>query len=245
MALQDVLEKIGLTGNESKIYLTMYSVGSSTASEIAKEANLHRRPTYDALARLAKRGLVIYSISGGKRFFQVVKPEKLIEMIKEQEEEIKAILPELNEKYKAKRTKFFAEIYEGNEGLKTIMEDLLREKEEWLTIGATGFRPKSFDYYLDVFAARRERAGIKRKVLMADTKEGRTYYDSLKVQKMMEVKFLPKAIQNPQTIWIYGNKTMIMLTSEEHPLMFLIESKEITNSYRDYFNLMWRQVKKP
>jgi sugar-specific transcriptional regulator TrmB len=244
MALQDVFEKIGLTGNETKVYMTMFSIGSSTASEIAKEANLHRRPTYDALARLAKRGLIIYSISGGKRFFQVVNPEKLLEVVKEQEAEVRSILPELNEKYKAKKTKFFAEVYEGNEGLKTIMEDLLREKEDWLTIGATGFHPKSFDYYLDVFANRRERARIKRKVLIADTKEGKAYYGSLEKQKMVEVKFLPKSIQNPQTIWVYGNKTMIMLTSEEHPLMFLIESKEIANSYRDYFNLMWRQVKK-
>jgi len=62
----------------------------------------------------------------------------------------------------------------------------------------------------------------------------------LKKQKFVSIKVLPKDIQNPQTIWIFGNKVGIVLVSIEHPIIFLIENKEIADSYRGYFEILWK-----
>ncbi len=244
MAIQEALEKFGLTINEIKAYMAVINLGSSSAGNVAKETNLHRRPTYDALDRLVSKGLISYTIKEGKKSFQAADPERLLEIAKQREREIEQVLPELKEKYKSTKVKIFAEIYEGNEGIKTVMEDILLEGKEWLTLGSTGIVPKSFSLYLEKFAGRREKLKIKRKILVANDERGRQYYKILKKQKLIEVKFLPVHIQNPQTIWIYSNKVLIMVTSEEHPVMFLIENEKIANSYRDYFNLIWNQVKK-
>lgn len=240
VTVQEALGRIGLTTNEIKVYLALLDLGSSLAGDVAKRANLHRRPTYDALNRLVEKGLVSYTIKAGKKSFHPADPERILGLVEEREKEIKEILPEIKEKFRAVKVKIFSEIYEGKEGLKTIMENMLQERKEWLTIGTTGKAPKILPFYLEQFAKRRVGLGIKRKTLLADTKEGREYYKILKMQGLIEVKFLPKEVKHPQTIWVWGDKVMIMLVSEEHPVMFLIDNKKIADSYREYFNLLWK-----
>jgi hypothetical protein len=120
------------------------------------------------------------------------------------------------------------------------MEDILKERKEWLTIGSTGKAPLALPFYLEQFAKRRVKSGIKRKVLIADTSEGMEYSKQLKKQGLAEIKFLPKEIQNPQTIWIYNDKVIIILTSKDYPVMIKVENKDIANSYRDFFSLLWK-----
>lgn len=239
----EVLEQIGLTRNEIKVYLALIDLGSSLAGKIAKKADLHRRPVYDALNRLIEKGLASYTIKSGKRYFQAANPEKLLETAKEREIKLKAIISELKERFQKIKVDVFSEIYEGKEGLKSVMEDILKQKKEWLTIGSTGKGTKILPFYLKNFTKRREKAKIKRKVLIARTKEGEEYYKELKSQKFVNVKFLPKNIKQPQTIWIYNDKVAIILVSLDHPVITLIQNKEIAESYREYFDWLWKIAK--
>ena len=238
--MQETLEKLGLTTNEIKVYLALLDIGNSMVSMIAKKTRLHRRPVYDSLNRLLEKGLVSYAIRAGKKYFQAANPAKLLEIAKEREKETQSILPDLISKFKLVKPLISSEIFEGKEGLKTIMADILKEGKDWLTIGSTGKAPKALPFYLEPFARRRVKLKINRKVLIADTPEGRSYAKNLQKQGIIRIKFLPREIQNPQTIWIYGNKVVIILASEEYPVMVSIENKNIANSYRDYFNWMWK-----
>ena len=74
------------------------------------------------------------------------------------------------------------------------------------------------------YSSERIKLGIKRKVLIVNNIEGRKYYKILKKQGLVKIKFLPKEIQNPQTIWVYNDRVAIVLVSEEHPIIFLIEN---------------------
>jgi hypothetical protein len=55
-------------------------------------------------------------------------------------------LPEINEKFKATRVKLLSDIYEGTEGLKSVMEMILKEKK-WLILGSTGKGPIVLHFY--------------------------------------------------------------------------------------------------
>ncbi|MFC1754677.1 TrmB family transcriptional regulator [Thermoproteota archaeon] len=240
MGVYEVLEKIGLTTNESKAYMALVDGGSASAGDIAKKADLHRRPTYDALNRLVEKGLVSYTVKQGKKYFHAADPDRILGIIKLREKEINEVLPDLRAKYKATKTKIFSETYEGREGIRAVMEDILREKKEWMTLSSTGLGYKILPYFLEHFAQRRQKLGIKRKSLLIDTKDAREYSKILDKQKLVDYKFLSKDVKNPQTIWIYGDKVAIILVSIEHPVAILIESKEIADFYRDQFNLMWK-----
>lgn len=245
--MEKTLAKIGLDNNEIKIYLTLLKEGALLAGTIAEKTQIHRRTVYDALNKLLKKGIITYSVLNGKKHFQAVNPDRLLLFLKEkknkiieEEKEVTNILSQLNELFKTPKTRIHAEIFTGKEGAKSVMELILKEKKEWLSIGATGTGLIVFPFYLKHFSKRREKLKIKRKVLIAQTKEGQEYFVKLKKQKLVNIKFLPKNIKQPQTIWIFGNKTAIILVSIDQPIVFLIDNKEIANSFRDYFNLLWR-----
>jgi len=124
------------------------------------------------------------------------------------------------------------------------MEDILKTKEKWLTIGSTGKGPLIFPYYAEQFDRRRMKLKIPRKILVADTPLGRKHYQTLKNQKFINLKFLPKEMKNIHTIWVYGNKVVIILVSEEYPIATLIENREIADNYRGYFTMLWKLAKK-
>ncbi|MBI2130057.1 helix-turn-helix domain-containing protein, partial [Candidatus Woesearchaeota archaeon] len=90
-----VLEKIGLTRNQSEVYLALLKLGSATAQQIIKESGMHRSRVYDSLEKLQQLGLVSSVVKDYKRYFQAAKPEKLFEYVDEKKEAISQILPEL------------------------------------------------------------------------------------------------------------------------------------------------------
>jgi sugar-specific transcriptional regulator TrmB len=242
MTIQKALGQIGLTTNEVKVYLALIDLGTTLAGSVARKAKLHRRQTYDALHRLIGKGLASYTIKLGKKHFRPVDPERILDIAKEREMEIQSVIPEIIGKFRKTESKVHAEIYEGTEGLKSVMELILKEKKEWYTIGSTGKGPVVLPFYLEQFARKRVKLGIKRKVLLVDSKEGRAYYKVLKQQGLVKIKFLPKEIQQPQTIWIFDDKVAIILVSVECPVVFLIDNKEIADFYKEYFNLLWNKV---
>jgi len=237
------LKDLGLTTNESKVYLTLIKNGSSLASTIAKKADLHRRPVYESLNRLIKKGLASSSLKSGKKYFQAYNPKILLEKIKEKETNLLQILPKLTLEFNEIKKEIFSEIYEGKQGLTSVMELILKEKSEWLSIGSTGKGSFVLPFYLEHYGRKRAKLKIKRKVLISNTKEGKTLGKKLIKEGLVNIKFLPKNISQPQTIWIFGNKIAIILVSVECPIIFLIENKNISNSFKEYFNILWKVSK--
>ena len=239
IAVQQVLKDVGFTNNEVKVYLTLLEMGSETAGKMAKRADLHRRPAYDALNRLVEKGVVVYAVKGGVKNFHAVNPQKILDMLNDRRKEVKGVLPELMQKYSKQKPKINSEVYEGREGIKTIMGDILRQGKEFISIGATGKGPIMFPYHVVQFTRERVKKGIKRKVLIADTGKGRKYAMQLEQEKLVKVRFLPKGFENPQTTWVYADKVVIILVSGDYPIANLIANKEIADSYREYFRIMW------
>ena len=77
------LEKVGLKEKEAKIYIALLKHGSSLANKLAKETNILRASIYDYLEVLLDKGLITYAIISGKKYFQAVEPEKIIDKFKE------------------------------------------------------------------------------------------------------------------------------------------------------------------
>lgn len=242
--LQQSLVSIGFTVNEAKVYDALIILGSCMAGQIAKLTNMHRRPVYDSLERLIEKGLVSYTLKEGKKHFQAANPERLLNVVKEEESKIREMLPELIKKYESKKPSFFAEVYEGKSGVKSVFEDILKTGKTWYSVGTTGLGFIIMPTYMEQYHKRRAEIGVKRKMLLANTLRGREYYKKFKSLELCTIKLLPKEIENPQTLWIYGNKVAIALLSEDYPIIFLIENEAIAKSYKGYFDMLWKQSKK-
>ena len=83
--MEKKLEEAGLSKNEAKVYLTLLSMGSSTAGIIAEKSRVYRTNVYEALNRLIEKGLVSYIFKGHQKLFQAEDPNKILNILKEKE----------------------------------------------------------------------------------------------------------------------------------------------------------------
>ena len=78
-SIQEILQKLGLTQNESKVYLYLDKNGSKKAKEIAENQKIPRTQTYHLLTALQNKGIVVL-ISGRITKFDVIKLEKVLDI---------------------------------------------------------------------------------------------------------------------------------------------------------------------
>ncbi|HUS49976.1 MAG TPA: helix-turn-helix domain-containing protein [Candidatus Paceibacterota bacterium] len=224
------LKEAGLTENESKVYLALIDLGPALAGQISRKTGMHRRTVYDSIEMLIKKGLVGYILKNNRRLFQASNPSRILEIIKEKENSILPLISELAGKYGKTKEKEETNFYKGKEGLKTVFEDQL-ESKEILILGAS---PKAYDilqFYFKWYDKTRKEKKIKARIIASDRKVKRI--------PLAEIRYLPEKYSNPVSVNIYGDKTAIILWASE-PLAILIKNKEISQGYRNYFELMWK-----
>ena len=228
------LEKIGLTHNESIIYISLLKLGLTTANHIVKESDLHRSRVYDGLESLQRKGLASSVIKDYKKYFQAVKPEKLLDYLDEQKASIKAYIPSLKDIEGLKREEITASIFKGKEGLKTIYSEMLKEGKDVYIIGAKGLIFSELEYFIPNF----ERERLKKKmkwICLWDTKEAEK---KRKKDKLVEGHSLPKGFQSNGVVKIFGNKVVIVSWNNKYPEAFMINNEEIAKAFRKWFGLL-------
>jgi len=103
-SIQEILQKLGLTQNESKVYLYLNKNGSKKAKEIAQNQKIPRTQTYHLLTALQDKGIVVV-ISDRITKFEVIELEKVLEILINNElkriEDLQSMRRELSELWKA------------------------------------------------------------------------------------------------------------------------------------------------
>lgn len=228
------LQEAGLTVNEEKVYLSLLDLGPSMAGQISRRTGLHRRSVYDVLDVLIKKGMVGYILKNNRRLYQACNPERIIELLDEKKVNLQSSVESLMLKYNKTVDKEETNFYKGKEGLKNIFEDQLNYKEV-LILGAS---PKAYDvlkFYFKWYDKSRQKKKIKSRIIATDR--------SFKKIALSEVRYLPERYANPVAVNIYGDKTAIILWADR-PLAIVIKNKEITEGYKQYFELMWNVARK-
>ena len=85
------LEQVGLTSGESRVYLALMEIGSSTVGPIAKKSKVAYSKIYDVLERLVEKGLVSYTVKEKTKYFQAVEPARLFDYLEKKEGEIMTV----------------------------------------------------------------------------------------------------------------------------------------------------------
>lgn len=235
------LEKIGLSQNESKIYLALLEIGSSTADSIAQKAGIHRRTVYDNLEKLLSKGLISFVIKSNKKFFEAANPKILKKIIKEEKEKIlkknnilNSIMPELILAQELSKDKQEVKVFKGKEGIKTLLWDILRTGKTNYVIGAQS--TDEFKTILKQFHKERIKLKIKDKMIFMkeDSKRAKTFTN----KKYTQVKILKKENTSPIAINVYGDNVALLIRSR-NPLGILIKNKETARGFKEYFEMLW------
>ena len=196
---------------------------------------MHRSRVYDSLEKLQEYGLVSHVVKDFKKYFQAVSPEKLFSFLDEKKQALKKALPKLKELKGMKKEEINASIYKGKEGLKTIHSEMLKENSDIYVIGGKSLIFSELEYFMPNFEKERIKKKIKWKILW-DTEKSKEQFIK---KKLVEGKILPKGFDSKGVVNICGNRVAIVLWKEKYPTGFMIENKDIADSFRKWFTLMY------
>lgn len=246
----EALQELGLTKSEIKVYLALLELGQSTTGPIVDKAKISSSKIYEILDKLLSKGLVSYVLKGSVKYFEATQPERILDLIKDKEEdlerqrkEIEKILPELTRKKELSKMKENAAIYRGIKGLETVFYEslkLMKKSQIQYVIGIPS-RSEKVNRFFTKWNNYRSSLGIKSKMLFNENTRGeeQTLPEN---NPNCEIKYMPEGIITPAAINLFNNRTVIFPkeTSEE-PLIIVIDNKEIADSFRSQFDLLWNQ----
>lgn len=226
-----VLERIGLTPNEIKIYLVLNSSGAAKAGKIAKLAHIDRSSCYNSLKSLIDKGLISYSMIGNVKWFQTASPKRLIEYLEEQEGDVRSILPILEEQRSSKTFEGQVRLFKGIKGLKNIYMDIIRTGEDNFVFGSEGQFVELMPEFALLHNKLKKQKGIKTKVIIRDGRN-EPFMTQGTYRYMKNVK------ESSAITDIYGDKIAIFIYTDE-PEAIVIENKAAALAYRSYFEVLW------
>jgi sugar-specific transcriptional regulator TrmB len=236
MQVNQVLENLGFSPNEIKVYLTLNDRGSQTAGKIAKIAKIDRSSGYNALKSLQEKGLVSYVMIGQVKWFQATGPKRLLEYLKEQEEDVKSILAELDARHCAAKIEGQVRLFKGIKGVKSIFLDIARTKSDNFVFGSEGQFSRRMPEFAAQFDRLKKENSISTKLIMREGREE-------KAGPTSEHRVLPGISESPAVTNIYGDKIAIIIWTDE-PEGIIIENKAAAQAYKSYFDFMWKHAEK-
>ena len=231
MNVERVLENLGFSPNEIKVYLVLNDHGSSKAGKVAKIAKIDRSSCYNSLKGLIEKGLVSYVCIGKIKWFQATGPRKILDYLKAQENDVKEILPELDSRHKARKLKGQVRLFKGFKGVRTILQDVLESGEVNLVFGNENQLEERMPAYQKQFVRQlKEKKLIVKEIVREDRK--------LKTENPKKTRYVPKSVVSPVVTNIYGDKIALIIWTDE-PEGVIIENEAAAKAYRSYFEFMW------
>ncbi|MFA6888016.1 MAG: helix-turn-helix domain-containing protein [Candidatus Woesearchaeota archaeon] len=242
-----LLEEIGLTESEAKIYFALLELGSSSTGPIVEKSGVASSKVYELLEKLSSKGLVSVFVESGVKHFEAASPQRIMDYLKEkkvtldlQEKEIQKLLPELELKRTLAKYKTEATVFRGMKGLETAFEDVFKVLKKGDIVYT--FIVGDLDDRLTTFFVRqyvkRKKVGIKSKTIFSEA--GRKSYNARDLSTF-EGKILTHAATSPATINIYGQKVIMRIGNSEEVIAIMINNKNLAESFMQQFNALWNQ----
>lgn len=126
--------------------------------------------------------------------------------------------------------------FKGLAGIRTIMNEMLSSKSEILDFGAE-YKIKEFLPY-DYPKWDKER--VKNKIHMRIVANIKIKPTSI---PLTEIRYVPSEFHSSVSTYIFDGKVALIMWVE-NPLGIVIEHKSVYESYRNYFDLLWKIAKK-
>lgn len=240
--MEEGLKEFGLTENEIKIYLALLKLGTSSPSKISKETGLSRSYVYDALERLIEKQMASSILKNNKKHFTATNPKMLEEVERQKLNKIQKIIPHLENLQKTSKEEIKVGLHKGAYVYKILLRDIvssLKNKDEVFIFGIDDDTLVRLDpyypTYLDIYFDALGKKNIKEKVIV---KRGAKVINEA---KNTQYRYLPKESFGNTAFEVYGDKVAIFLLGNPNYLI-LIENKEVADSYRNQFKILWESA---
>lgn len=253
------VKQIGLSDKAAIVYAALLELGGAFPSKVAEVAKLNRSTTYKILVDLAVKGLVNEGRKRHKLFYQIEKPQKLLQYAKDQVrvsedrlERAAKIVPELDGLFQALDHKPRIRFFEGVQDIIEMYDDHLNVDKPYEMLAVCNatqylkFIPRSFH---ETYVKKKERLGIKTRGIIPDLPSDLRYnkvaYKKIKTSIHPQLRAIPsEKFFFPADMTIYADNRVSILNIGEHGLVgVIIEDKTIHDMMKMIFELAWAGAK--
>lgn len=239
--IKKCLIDLGFTDGESKAYLALCELGSSTVGPIVKRSKIAYANIYAVLRRLEEKGLATHIIKGKTKIFSAAPPEELKFLLRQRKEElvkqqntVNTIIPEIK-KLQGRHEPEHAEVFLGFSGLRAAYSKMIEGETEENIISIYKHEKEFSQVAEELFYEVYNKYPHLKIRVVADEAFRNTKY-AKKVKHLM--KYTDKAI--PSQIDVLGSKSLII--SWQKPVMAtLIIAKPFADNFKKYFNDLWEE----
>lgn len=248
-----VLEQMGLTEEQSHVYLALLGHAYRTARALTLDTGIKRSMVYKTLKQLEELGLVQKKEEPGSiAVFYPEHPQKLNNVLNERVREIAAAqsafehsLGALVSDYNLMAGRPNVQFYEGESGLEHVIEDSLFSKTEILTYVDIETLEKYLHDVNNRYVRKREKLGIKKRGLVPDTPFARKFLRGYHTD-ITKTKFLSSAAASFETVMqIYDNKISYLTLQPNMMIGAIIEDPRIYAMHVYLFECLWNATPFP
>lgn len=250
----NVLNEIGLSESEKKVYLALLDLGDSTRSDIIDKSKVAGSKIYELLNKLQEKGLASVYIKNNIKHFKPTNPNQILNYLEHKKEkmistekEAKLLIPALLSKFNSSKEGQEVELISGMKGLEVIFREqveIMGAGETCYVIGGTkGIEEEAVQAFFEKIHMLREKKKIKTKMLynLRQRETVERAYSSKKNFPHTSTRFIEHT--SPVAINAYKDLTVIIIFGKEITSIY-IKSKDVAHSFIEYFNLLWKTTKK-
>lgn len=237
MGKEEVLQELGFSKNESKVFLALLSTGPVSAGVVADKTKLHRTNVYDALSRLIEKGVVSYIIAkNNTKIFEAGDPDKLVSLLKDKEKLLNNIMPQLKLEKQLSQKKTTAHVYEGVKAFQLALYNLLNYEKTIYIYGLPKHAPDMVKSFIMGFHRQRIEKKITMKHIYNENAQERIKF--LNSMSYTEAKYLPEKFNTPVSTMTCGKEVLII--NWQKPLTFIvIDNETLAETYQNYFDVLY------
>jgi HTH-type transcriptional regulator, sugar sensing transcriptional regulator len=241
-----IIEGMGFSPREAKVYLALLKLGSSTITNIIKKSEVPSSKIYEVLDRLIQKGIVSYFKKGRSKHFQATDPENILKEFDKKRDEFKESLEELKQLQILSKREQSVELFEGKNAIFKALGNLLEISEpgdEYLSFSVgKEHLDKDINLFMANFTHKRVEKKLKIKVLShKENKENLKKAYSKEILSSIHNRFTD--IHFPQGLIILKDK-LVQLSWQEPALAIIITSQKISDEYREFFYQTYNSAKK-
>ena len=254
-----ILEQIGLTANESAVYLAFLKRKEKTAAEIARIIKMDKSSCYRAVKSLVEKKLLITTPRPRGTTHSAVSPEVMREPLNQkkrdlaaQEEDLTQLISQLSCEHVDKRSTYI----EVEKGIQAVRDGMDRNLEaamagdkmirEQYRLSFPYFKDKEHIDWVNAFARRRIKAGISIRQIV-DFAGSDDFAPIMKTDKRLlkEIRLMPREMKGLHGLRVSGDITSLISFDEKKDyIVITVKDTYVEQLMNTLFDFVWERSEK-
>jgi sugar-specific transcriptional regulator TrmB len=209
-------------------------------AEISRQAGLPRTSCYYILDKLQTQGLVSTYEKKHRPYWVAANPSALEAHLSEQAQLAQKLMPALKALQPKDIDEPMTRFYEGHQGIKDILTDILSEHKDIMTVGPLDKTIATLGENHRLFLEQRRKTYLSTRYITNKTPASLAMQER-DAQENRLTRFLPAGTEIESLSCIYGDKLAVISINQKKPMGIIISYADVAKTQKVMFEALWQQ----